>query len=182
MSALPGVRVALIATDGFEHAELFEPRQTLLNAGALVDVISIAAGDVQGYHEFEPAGAIRVDQRAANANAADYDALLLPGGTINGDKLRGDQDVLRLVRGFFEAAKPVAALCHAPWVLIDAGVAAGRRLTSYPAIRRDLENAGAEWVDGEAIVDRNLLTSRDPHDLPAFNAAMLQLFGSATTC
>lgn len=177
MTALASKRVALVATDGFENTELFQPRKALLDAGATVDVISIEAGEVQGYREFERADAIPVDKRAADASADDYDALLLPGGTINGDKLRGNDDVLRLVRGFFDAAKPVAALCHAPWVLIDAGVAAERRLTSYHTIRRDLENAGAEWVDGEAIVDRNLLTSRDPNDIPAFNAAMLTLFG-----
>lgn len=178
MSALAGRRVALIATDGFENAELFEPRQVLLDAGALVEVISIKNGQAQGYREFERADAITVDKRAISAEANDYDALLLPGGTINGDKLRGDADVLRLVRGFFDADKPVAALCHAPWVLIDAGVTAGRRMTSYHTIRRDVENAGAEWVDGPAVVDRNLLTSRDPNDIPAFNAAMLRLFES----
>lgn len=179
MSALNGVRVALIATDGFENAELFEPRRALLDAGAVVEVISIKAGQVQGYREFEQADPIAVDRRAADANATEYDALLLPGGTINADKLRADNDVLRLVRGFFDEGKPVAALCHAPWVLIDAGVAEGRRLTSYRSIRRDLDNAGADWTDGPAVIDRNLLTSREPKDIPTFNAAMLQLFRSS---
>lgn len=178
MSALAGRRVALVVTDGFEHAELFEPRRALLDAGATIEVISIARGRAQGYRELERADAIAVDSRAADAVPGDYDALLLPGGTINADTLRGDADVLRLVRGFFDAQKPVAALCHAPWVLIDAGIARGRRLTSYRTIRRDLENAGADWIDGEAIVGRNLLTSRDPNDLPAFIAAMIPLFAA----
>lgn len=174
---LTGLRVALVATDGFEDVELFGPRQALLDAGARVEVVAPRKGRIQGYATLEKARAIDVDRPIAHLHVDDFDALLLPGGTVSGDTLRGDAAVLAFVRGFFDAGKPVAALCHAPWLLIDAGVARSRRLTSYPTIRTDLENAGATWVDEEAVMDGLLLTSRGPDDLPAFKRAMLDLFG-----
>ncbi len=167
MPRLEGKRIAIVATDGFEEAELFEPRNSLLASGAHVEIVSPKSGEIQGFHIFDKAKAIAVDKAIGRVKASDYSALLLPGGTINSDMLRADEAVLDFVRGFFAAGKPVAALCHAPWVFINAGVAKGRTLTSYPTIRKDLENAGAVWVDREAVVDRGLVTSRDPRDIPA---------------
>lgn len=168
--------VAILATHGFEEVELLSPKEALEEAGATCTVVSIERGQIRGFHEFEPASSIEATRAAAEASADEYDALMLPGGTINGDKLRADPDVQRFVAGFFAAGKPVAAICHAPWLLINAGVAEGRYLTSFPSIRMDLENAGAKWRDAEVVRDGNLLTSRGPDDLPAFNAAMIEAF------
>lgn len=175
-SSLLGKRIAILATDGFEESELFEPMTALKEAGAITEIISLQDGDIQGFREFERGKAIKVDKPIGAASVSDYSALLLPGGTINADKLRAEPQVKAFVRQFFELSKPVAALCHAPWLLIDANVIEGRTVTSYSAIQRDLENANAIWIDREVVVDGGLVTSRDPNDIPAFNAKMIEVF------
>jgi protease I len=170
---LQGKTVAILATDGFEQAELFSPKSALETAGAKVDVISLESGDIQGFEHIKPGKTIKVDRTLDDVEVAGYDALVLPGGCNNPDSLRTEPAVQAFVRGFFDAGKPVAAICHAPWILIDAGVAKGRRLTSYKTIRQDLKNAGAEVTDEEVVVDGNLITSRNPDDLPAFNAKLI---------
>ncbi len=169
-----GKRVAILATDGFEESELRSPREALLQAGAFVDLISLKDGTIKGWKDGNWGDAEQVDRTVADAKGEDYDALLLPGGVMNPDKLRMDPDAVAFVRSFFDQGKPVAAICHGPWLLAEADVVRGRKLTSYPSIRTDLMNAGAEWVDAEVVVDKGLVTSRDPKDLPAFNARMLE--------
>ncbi|MBP7450046.1 MAG: type 1 glutamine amidotransferase [Flavobacteriales bacterium] len=173
-TSLNSKRVAILATDGFEESELREPREALLQAGAFVDLISLEAGAIKGWKDGNWGETEQVDRAVADAKAEDYDALLLPGGVMNPDKLRMDPDAVAFVRAFFDQHKPVAAICHGPWLLAEAGVVRGRRLTSYPSIRTDLTNAGAEWVDEEVVVDDGLITSRSPKDLPAFNAKLLE--------
>jgi protease I len=176
MSDLQEVRVAIIALDGFEESELVEPRKALLDAGAKVDVISPRAGEIQGFRHHDQAGKARVDKTLDEANSADYDALMLPGGALNADDARANPKVLAFIRGIDRAGKPMAAICHAPWELISAGIVRGRKLTSWHTIEDDICNAGAEWTDREVVVDRNLVTSRGPKDLPAFIREMLALF------
>jgi len=168
--------VAILVADGFEQVEMTEPRAALEKAGAHTTLISPAAGRVRGWNHVEWGDAFEVQAGLEGADAGDYDALLLPGGVMNPDKLRALPAVQRFVKGFFEAGKPVAAICHGPWTLIDAGVVKGRTLTSYHTIRTDLKNAGAHWVDEEVVVDRGLVTSRQPDDIPAFNTKMLEEF------
>ncbi len=169
-------KVAILVTDGFEQSELTSPRQALDDAGALTHIVSPKRGEVRGWDgESKDWGdSFSVDVALDDADASDYDALLLPGGVMNPDQLRTDKSVQEFVRAFFDAGKPVAAICHGPWILIDAGVVADRRLTSYHSIRRDLENAGAQWVDEPVVVDQGLVTSRRPGDLPAFNAKLVE--------
>lgn len=174
MANLDGRTVAILATQGFEQAELLEPRRALEQAGATVRVVSPETGRIRAWNETDWGDEVDVDVKLSDARADDYDALVLPGGVMNPDKLRMDRDAVRLVRAFFEAGKPVAAICHAPWLLVEADVADGRRLTSYASLRRDLENAGADWVDEEVVVDNGLVTSRNPDDLPAFNRKMVE--------
>jgi len=169
-----GKRVAILATNGFEESELREPREALLNAGAFVDLISLEAGAIKGWKDGDWGDTEQVDRTVADAKVEDYDALLLPGGVMNPDKLRTDPDAVAFVRGFFDQGKPVAAICHGAWLLAEADVVRGRKLTSYPSIRTDLINAGAEWVDEEVVVDNGLITSRSPKDLPAFNAKLVE--------
>lgn len=176
MAQLSGKTVAILATDGFEQVELTEPMKALKDAGATVEIVSLKDGEIQGFNHFDRADTFKVDRTLSDASVADYDGLMLPGGAHNPDALRTDDEAKSFVKGFFDAGKPVAAICHAPWVLIDAGVAGGRKLTSYKTIRTDLKNAGAEVVDEEVVVDRGLVTSRCPDDLPAFNAKMIEEF------
>jgi protease I len=171
---LLGKKVAIIATDGFEQSELFEPLEALREAGADVHVISPEAGKIRGFHHLEKGKKIRVDRDIEDVKHEDYDALLIPGGMWSPDQLRVNEDVLRFTRGFFTAGKPVGAICHGPWVLINAGLVHGRTLTSWPSIRRDLEHAGAHWVDEEVVVDRGLVTSRGPVDLDAFCEKLIE--------
>lgn len=180
---LQGKRVAILAADGVERVELEQPREALDRAGARTDVLSLDEGEIQAReNDLDPVGTFAVDGLVAEASVADYDALVLPGGTVNPDKLRVDEDAVAFVRDFVESGKPVAAICHGPWTLIEAGVATGRTLTSFPSIRTDLRNAGANVVDEEVVVDKNLITSRSPEDLPAFSAAIVsQLAGTTTT-
>lgn len=171
---LAGRRVAILAADGVERVELVKPRDMLRSAGARTDLVSIKEGTVQARdHDLEPAGEYPVDVLVGSVSAGDYDALVLPGGTVNPDKLRIDKDAVGFVREFVRSGKPVAAICHGPWTLVEAGVLQGRRVTSYPSIRTDLANAGATVVDEEVAVDGNLITSRRPDDLPAFCAAVV---------
>lgn len=180
---LQGKRVAILAADGVERVELEQPREVLDKAGARTEVLSVDEGEIQAReNDLDPVGTFAVDGLVAEASVADYDALVLPGGTVNPDKLRLDEDAVAFVRDFVESGKPVAAICHGPWTLIEAGVATGRTLTSFPSIRTDLRNAGANVVDEEVVVDKNLITSRSPEDLPAFSAAIVsQLEDTSTT-
>ena len=173
---LAGKRIALLVENGFEQVELTSPKEALEGAGARVDVVSPAHGKVKGWKHTEWGDELPVDVRLEDADPNDYDGLVLPGGVMSPDKLRVNERALRFVRAFFEAAKPVAAICHGPWTLINAGVAEGRRMTSYPTIRKDLENAGVRWVDQEVVVDHGLVTSRSPDDLKAFNAKAIEEF------
>jgi protease I len=176
MSDLHDVRVAIIALDGFEESELTEPRKALEAAGAKVDVISAKAGEIQGYRHHEKAAKVLVDKTLDQAAPDDYDALVLPGGALNADAARANPEVLDFIRHIDRAGKPMAVICHAPWELISAGILRGRKLTSWHTIEDDICNAGAEWTDREVVVDRNLVTSRGPKDLPAFNREMLTMF------
>jgi protease I len=173
---LDGKNIAIVVTDGFEQVELTSPKQALEGAGATCEIISPKEGKVKGWNHTEWGDELAVDVPIAQADADDYDALVLPGGVMNPDKLRVIPEVLEFVKSFFDAGKPVGAICHAPWTLIDAGVVDGRRMTSWPSLRTDLTNAGAVWTDEEVIVDDGLVTSRKPDDLPAFNAKLIEEF------
>lgn len=175
-SKLSGLRVAILATDGFEQSELIEPRKALDDAGAATEVVSPKDGRVRGWNHKEWGREVDVDQPLRSADPKDYDALLLPGGVMNPDALRMDPAAVTFVRQFFEAGKPVAAICHGPWTVIEAGAAQGQKMTSWPSLRTDIENAGAEWVDEEVVVDGKLVTSRKPDDIPAFNRATIEVF------
>lgn len=178
---LHGTRVAILAADGVERVELEQPRQALLDAGASTELLSLHDGEIQARnHDLEAAGTFSVDGLVKSASVDDYDALLLPGGTVNPDQLRTDDAAVGFVRDFVTMGKPVASICHGPWTLIEAGVAAGRTLTSYPSIRTDLRNAGANVVDEEVARDGTVLTSRSPDDLPAFCTAIVELFSGAS--
>ncbi|WP_348542371.1 type 1 glutamine amidotransferase domain-containing protein [Dietzia kunjamensis] len=178
---LQGRRVAILAADGVERVELEQPREALDRAGARTEVLSVGEGEIQARdNDLDPAGTFSVDGLVAEASVADYDALVLPGGTVNPDKLRVDEDAVAFVRDFVESGKPVAAICHGPWTLIEAGVVTGRTLTSFPSIRTDLRNAGADVVDQDVVVDKNLITSRSPDDLSAFcDAIVSQIVGTS---
>src|SRR3712207_120684 len=176
---LSGMKVAVLATDGVEQVELDRPWQALEEAGAEPELVSLQAGRITAYDHIDKAGTVEVDAVVSSADPDDYAALVLPGGVINGDFVRADADAVTFVKAFFDAGKPVAAICHAPWVLIEAGVVRGRRMTSWPSLRTDLGNAGATWVDEEVVVDGNLITSRKPDDLDAFGAAIVEEFAAA---
>ncbi|HIX00128.1 MAG TPA: type 1 glutamine amidotransferase [Candidatus Nesterenkonia stercoripullorum] len=179
---LQGKRVAILSADGVERVELEQPREALERAGAQTEVLSIHDGEIKAReNDLDEAGTFTVDGLVADASVGDYDALLLPGGTVNPDQLRVDKDAVSFVRDFVESGKPVAAICHGPWTLIEAGVATGRTLTSFPSIRTDLRNAGANVVDQEVVVDKNLITSRSPEDLPAFSEAIVSQLAGTTT-
>jgi protease I len=178
---LRGRKVAILAADGVEKVELEQPREVLRQAGARVEVLSLQSGEIQARnHDLEPAGAVAVDRAVKDASVDEFDGLVLPGGTVNPDKLRLDRSAVSFVRDFVVSGKPVGAICHGPWTLIEAGVAVGRTLTSYPSIRTDLRNAGAHVVDEEVVIDGNLITSRSPSDLPAFCETLVKQFAHAT--
>ena len=180
---LAGKRVAILATEGFEEVELTKPKKALEEAGATVEVISpeagIKGGEIKAWDMTDWGKKVDVDKKLSEANAADYDALQLPGGWMNPDKLRVDPAAVAFVKSFFDAGKPVAAICHAPWTMIEAGVVQGRTMTSWPSLKTDLTNAGASWVDQEVVVDDNLVSSRKPDDLPAFIEQMIKAFAGA---
>ncbi len=175
-SKLSGKKIAILVTDGFEQVELTEPKKALEDEGAETVIVSPKEAEVRGWNHTKWGDDFDVDVVISDANADDYDALLLPGGVMNPDKLRLERDCVAFVRAFFDQKKPVAAICHGPWLLIDAGVVEGRRLTSWPSIRLDLKNAGADVVDEEVVVDNGLVTSRKPDDIPAFNRKMIEEF------
>ena len=175
--SLTGKKVAILATDGFEQSELLDPRQALEEAGATPMIISPNEGEIRGWNEDDWGESVEVDQALADADPGDYDALVLPGGVQNPDTLRTIPEAVEFVKAFFEAGKPVAAICHGPQLLIEANVVKGRRLTSFPSLKTDLKNAGADWVDEEVVVDQGLVTSRRPNDLPAFNAKLVEEIG-----
>ncbi len=175
-----GKIVAILATDGFEQSELLEPRQALEEAGIQTQIVALESGTIRGWKDADWGEYVSVDITAAEANPDSYDALLLPGGVMSPDKLRRDPDVQTFVRAFFDAGKPVAAICHGPWTLIDAGVVQGRKMTSYHSIQTDLKNAGADWVDAEVVTDNGLVTSRQPSDIPAFSRKFIEEIGEGT--
>lgn len=171
---LTGKKVAILVADGFEQVELEKPMQALKDAGAKVEVVSPNDGEVQGFNHFDKGKKVSVDVPLSQAKASDYDALMLPGGAHNPDILRTKKEAVDFTRSFFADGKPVAAICHAPWTLVEAGVVKGRTLTSWPSLQTDVRNAGGTWVDKEVVVDQGLVTSRKPDDLEAFNNKMLE--------
>lgn len=173
---LNGKRFAILVSDGFEQSEMTSPREAIEAAGGEPVLVSPEGDRVKGWQHTEWGDAFDVDLALDDADAADFDGLVLPGGVMNPDNLRRNEAALEFVRAFFEAGKPVAAICHGPWTLIDAGVVEGRKMTSYHTIQTDLKNAGARWVDEEVVVDQGLVTSRKPDDLPAFNDKMVEEF------
>lgn len=181
MENLQGKKVAALMTDGFEQVEMTEPRKALQEAGATVHIIAPKGGEVKGWDMTDWGDTFDVDLPLDGADPAQYDALLLPGGVMNPDKLRTEPKAVQFVKHFFEQQKPVAAICHAPMTLIEADVVTNKTMTSYPSIKTDLKNAGANWVDQEVVVDGNLVTSRNPDDIPAFNREMTKLFSQGVT-
>jgi len=173
---LEGLKVAILATDGFEQSELFEPKKALEEAGASIAIVSLKSGEIKGWNEKNWGDSVAVDLTVDEASAEDFDALQLPGGVMNPDKLRMNEKAVNFVKSFFDAGKPVAAICHAPWTLVEAGVVKGKTVTSWASLRTDLENAGAKWVDQEVVTDNGLVTSRNPGDIPAFNRKMIEEF------
>ena len=176
MRKLDNTKVAILVTDGFEQVELVKPREALEQAGARTEIVSPKSGDVKGWKHTEWGDSLPVDVLLREADAGDHDALLLPGGVMNPDALRLDEKAIAFIKAFSDAGKPIAAICHGPWTLINAGIAQGKRLTSWPSLEIDLRNAGADWVNAPCIVDGRLITSRKPDDIPAFNTAMIDVF------
>jgi protease I len=173
---LEGRRVAFLFTDGAEQVEVTEPLKAVREAGADIDIVSLEAEQVQMFNHLDKGDTITPDRAVSDASSSEYDALVVPGGVANPDALRTDDDAVAFVRGFFEQDKPVGIICHGPWVLVEAGVARGRTVTSWPSLKTDLRNAGAEWVDEEVVVDAGLVTSRKPDDLPAFCSKIIEEF------
>jgi protease I len=177
---LTGKRIAIIATQGVEQVELTSPRRALQKAGASVDLVSphklLKGGKIKAWNMVDWGDSFRIDVNLSNAKASNYDALHIPGGVMNPDTLRMDEDAVEFIRSFFEAGKPVSSICHGPWLLIQAEVVRGRTLTSWPSLKKDLRNAGANWVNEDVVEDRGLVTSRGPQDLPAFNKRIIDLF------
>ena len=171
---LKNKRVAILATDGFEYVELVEPRKALNAAGATTEVVSPKAGEIRGWNHTDWGQSVPVDVPLTSANADNYDALLLPGGVMNPDHLRTNEAAVNFTRAFFDAHKPVAAICHGPWLLIEAGVVKGRKLTSWPSLKTDIQNAGGKWTDEQVVTDQGLVTSRKPDDIPAFNKKLVE--------
>ena len=165
-------RIAILATNGFEESELKSPKEAMEKEGFTVDIVSLESGEIKGWSDGNWSNSYKVDKTLNEVKADDYNALVLPGGVINPDLLRREEIALNFVRDFFKLKKPVAAICHAPWTLISAGVVKGRKMTSFKSIKDDLVNAGANWVDQEVVVDQGFVTSRNPNDLPAFNAKL----------
>lgn len=180
-AALENKKIAILVANGFEQVELTKPREALLEAGATVHIVSPESDQVQGWNHYDKADFFPVDVELKAADAANYDGLLLPGGTVNPDQLRTNKQAVAFITAFFSANKPVAAICHGPWSLVEADAVKGRTVTSWPSLQTDLKNAGATWVDQEVVVDSGLITSRNPNDIPAFNEHMIQAFAAGTT-
>jgi protease I len=176
MGKLDGKKVAILVAEGFEQQELTGPKQALDEAGAKTMIVSPAQGEVQGWNHFDKAEKFKVDVPLEQADAQQFDALLLPGGVANPDQLRMQPKAVQFVKSFVQEGKPVAVICHGPWTLVEADCVRGRKITSWPSLRKDLENAGAHWVDQEVVVDKGLVSSRKPQDIPAFNAKMIEEF------
>lgn len=176
---LSGKKIAFLAADGVEQVELVEPRKAVEEAGAETALVSIDSGEIQAFNHLDHGDKIKVDVTADDADPSQFDALVLPGGVANPDFLRQDPDAVRFVKSFFEEDKPVGVICHGPWTLVEADVVRGRTLTSWPSLRTDLRNAGAEWVDEEVHVDGRVVSSRKPDDLPAFNRKIVEVFAGA---
>ena len=176
MGKLDGKKIAFLATDGVEQVELVEPRKAVEDEGAEVELISLEKGEFQGFEHLDKGQTFTADKAAKDADPDDYDGLVLPGGVANPDFLRSDEDAVRFVRAFFDAKKPVGAICHGPWTVVEADVVKGRTLTSWPSLKTDIRNAGGEWVDEEVHVDQGFVTSRKPDDIPAFNAKIVEEF------
>ncbi|QSX77861.1 type 1 glutamine amidotransferase domain-containing protein [Agrilutibacter solisilvae] len=174
---MAGKRIAILATDGFEQSELMDPRAQLKQAGYAVDVISPKGGQIRGWKDKDWGDSVPVDVELGQASSDDYDALVLPGGQINPDRLRMVPEAVEFVRAFDRAGKPLAAICHGPWLLVESGAANGREVTSWPSVRTDLENAGARWKDAEVVTDGHIITSRKPADIPAFTQAVINAVG-----
>jgi protease I len=175
-SELNGKKIAILATDGVEQVELTEPRKALEDAGAQTELVSLKDGEILGFDHLDHADKFSVDKVVADASADDYDGVLIPGGVANGDFLRADADAVRFVADFASARKPIASICHGPWILVEAGIVEGRTITSWPSLRTDVRNAGGTWVDEEVHVDQGLVTSRKPDDIPAFSAKAIEEF------
>ena len=173
---LKGKKIAFLVAEMFEEVELTKPWKALEDAGAELTLVSLEDGEVQGFDHYDKAGSFKVDKTVEEVVASDFDNLVLPGGVGNPDNLRQDENAVRFVRDFFEQGKPVGAICHAPWTLIEAGVVRGRTLTSFPSLQTDIRNAGGNWVDKEVVVDNGLVTSRKPDDIPAFNRKVIEEF------
>jgi protease I len=174
MASLKGKRVAVLATDGVEQVELTEPVKALRDAGADTTLVSLEAGEIQGFNHLDKGDTFPVDRRVADVSADEFDALLVPGGVANPDRLRADDGAVAFVRAFADAGKPMGLICHGPWLLVEAGAARGRTLTSFPSLRTDVANAGGQWVDREVVVDEGIVTSRKPDDIPAFSAKLVE--------
>ncbi len=173
---LQGKKIAILAADGFEQVELLHPREALHQAGATTEVISLESGQIQGLNHIDKGEQVKVDRTVQDVRAADYDGLLLPGGAVNPDTLRLNEQAVALVREFYDSGKPIAAICHAPWMLSESGVVKGLHMTSWPSLQHELKLGGAEWVDQEVVTDRGVVTSRKPDDIPAFNRKMIEEF------
>ena len=173
---LQGKRVAFLATDMVEQVELAEPWRAVEGEGAAVELISLEEGEIQGFNHYDKADTFKVDRTVEEARADAYDALVIPGGVGNPDTMRADENAVQFVRDFFQQGKPVGAICHGPWMLVEAGVVRDRRVTSWPSLQTDIRNAGGNWVDEEVVVDQGLVTSRKPDDLPAFNEKIVEEF------
>ena len=179
MADIKGMKIAILITDGFEEVEMTKPRQALDDAGAKTSIVSPKKDKVKAWNMTDWSKEYPVDVPLESANANDFDALLLPGGVINPDKLRMEPKAVAFAKAFFDAGKPVAAICHGPWTVIETGYAKGKQIASWPSLKTDLRNAGAEWVDQESVADGNLVSARKPDDIPAFNKAMIELFSRA---
>jgi deglycase len=175
MAELDGIRAAILATDGFEESELTEPKNALQQAGAMVDVIAPHEGQIQAFRHHDKSITVSVDRTLNQASPDEYDVLVLPGGALNADQMRMEGKVREFIQRFQQDGRPMAVICHAPWELVSAGLVRGRTLTSWPTVQDDLRNAGGNWVDREVVVDGNLVTSRGPQDLPAFNRELIKL-------
>jgi protease I len=175
---LKGRKIAILATDGVEQVELTDPRRAIEDAGATTELVSLEEGEIQAFDHLDHGDRFRVDRTVSQASAEDYDGLLIPGGVANGDFLRADADAVRFTKDFARAKKPIASICHGPWVLVEAGIVDGRTITSFPSLQTDVRNAGGTWVDEEVHVDDRLVTSRKPDDIPAFSAKAIEEFAA----